>query len=93
MRFAKSLTFSGSYQIRKRTMLNGSWSKMNFSTVQAGIERANRLDQLNFHVRHWFRQLDCRAGYRRYHQELSSASRPYNANTVYFQVSRHFNVF
>lgn len=88
-----SLSFSGSYQIGRRTTFNGSWSKMNYSTVQAGIERENQLDQLNFHVRHWFRQLDCRAGYRRYHQKLSAGSGLYNANTVYFQVSRHFNVF
>ncbi len=88
-----SLTFSGSYQIKKRTTLNGGWSKMNYSTLQAGIERENQLDQLNLHVRHWFRQLDFRAGYRRYHQKLSAASGVYNSNTVYFQVSRHFNVF
>lgn len=88
-----SFSLSASYQIRKRTTLNGSWSKMNYSTVQAGIERENQLDQLNFHVRHWFRRLDCRAGYRRYHQKLSGVGGLYNANTVYFQVSRHFNVF
>jgi hypothetical protein len=88
-----SMAFSASYQIGRRTTMNGSWSKMNYSTVQAGMERENQLDQLNFHVRHWFRKLDCRAGYRRYHQKLSGVGGLYNANTVYFQVSRHFNVF
>jgi hypothetical protein len=88
-----ALSFSGSYQIGRRTTFNGSWSKMDYSTVQAGLEKSNELDQLNFHVRHWFRQLDCRAGYRRYRQSFSGLSAPYDAHTVYFQVSRHFNVF
>ena len=88
-----SVVLSASYQIRKRTTMNGSWSKMNYRTVQSGIERENQLDQLNFYVRHWFRQLDCRAGYRLYHQKLTGNGGLYNANTVYFQVSRHFNVF
>jgi hypothetical protein len=88
-----SLSFSGSYQLRRRTTFNGSWSKMDYSTMQAGIEKSNELNQLNFHVRHRFRQLDCRAGYRRYHQKLAAGNGLYNANTVYFQVSRHFNVF
>lgn len=92
---SKSFSFSASasYQIGKRTTLNGSWSTMNYSTVQAGIERVNDLGQLNFHVRHWFRRLDCRAGYRRYHQVFSGLGGMYNSHTVYFQVSRHFDVF
>jgi hypothetical protein len=88
-----ALSFSGSYQMGRRTTLNGSWSKMDYSTVQAGLEKSNQLEQLNFHVRHWFRRLDCRAGYRLYHQKLTGNGGLYNANTVYFQVSRHFDVF
>ena len=88
-----ALSFSGSYRMGRRTTFNGSWSKMDYRTVQAGLEKSNELNQLNFHVRHWFRQLDCRTGYLRYGQSFSGLSAPYVAHTVYFQVSRHFNVF
>jgi hypothetical protein len=88
-----SATFSASVQLRKRTSLTGGWSRMQYRTVQQDLVKENQLDRLDVHVRHWFRQLDCRAGYQRYHQKFDTSSGLFNINTVYFQVSRHFDVF
>jgi hypothetical protein len=90
---SSSLSFTTTYQFSRRSSLFAGWTRMNTETTQAGITGASHLDQFNFHVRHWFRQLDCRAGFRRYTQAFSLANGTYNANTVYFQVSRHFDVF
>lgn len=88
-----SYSISGSYQISKRTSIYGTWARTNYSTLNQGVNRENLLDQMDIHVRHWFRKLDCRAGYRRYEQKFPSFGGLYRANTVYFQVSRHFDVF
>ncbi len=90
---SRAFTLSGSYQLARRTTLNGGWSRLHYRTFQNGRTRENQLDQVDVHFRHWFRQLDIRTGYRRYHQEFSGLSGLYNANTFYFQVSRHFDVF
>lgn len=90
---SSALSFTASYQIRKRTTLSSSWLRTGYTTIQSGTERKNELNQFDFHVRHWFRQLDCRAGFRHYDQKLPSVNGAFRANTVYFQVSRHFDVF
>lgn len=90
---SSSLSFTASYQIRKRTTLNGSWLRTNYTTTQMGTERRNELNQFDIHIRHWFRRLDCRAGFRHHDQKLPSVNGAYRANTIYFQVSRHFDVF
>jgi hypothetical protein len=90
---SSSYTFTASYQLSRRTAMNGSWTRTNYTTLQTGQERENSFNQVDFHIRHWFRQLDCRAGFRHYDQRLPSANGLYRANTVYFQVSRHFDVF
>lgn len=90
---SSSFTFHATWQAGRRTSFYGNWTRMNTETTRGGITGSSQLDQFNFHVRHWFRQLDCRAGFRRYAQSFSLASGAYNANTVYFQVSRHFDVF
>ncbi len=88
-----SFSFTGSYQFARRSTLNGGFTRLNYRTLQSGIERENQLDQFDFHVRHWYRRLDLRTGYRRYHQKFSGLVGLYNSDAVYFQVSRHFNVF
>lgn len=90
---SSSISFNGSYQFGRRSTLSGSFSRLHYRTIQAGAYRENQLDQYDFHVRHWYRRLDLRAGFRRYHQQFSGFNGLYNANTVYFQVSRHFDVF
>lgn len=88
-----SLSLTATYQIGRRTSFFGGWTRLNTEATQFSVTGKSHLDELNFHVRHWFRQLDCRAGFRRYNQSFSLANGMYNANTVYFQVSRHFDVF
>ena len=88
-----SFSFTGSYRIGGKTTLNGSWSRSGYKTLQMGTEKENRLNQVDFHIRHWFRQLDCRTGFRRYDQKLTGANGMFRANTFYVQVSRHFDVF
>jgi len=90
---SSSFSLTATYQLGKRTSFQGGWSRLNSRTFQAGSGGSSQLSQFDFHVRHWFRRLDCRAGYRRYHQAFSLGNGLYNANTVYFQVSRHFDVF
>jgi hypothetical protein len=90
---SSSLSLTTTYQFGRRSSLFAGWTRMNTETTQAGVTGESHLDQFNFHVRHWFRQLDCRAGFRRYSQSFSLANGAYSANTVYFQVSRHFDVF
>ncbi len=90
---SSAVSFTLAYQLRKRTMLNGGWSRMNYQTLQTGPLRENQLEQMDVHIRHVFRQLDFRAGFRRYHQVFTGIGGLYNANTIYFQVSRHFDVF
>ncbi len=88
-----SFSLTGSYQFARRSTLYGGLTRLNYSTLQSGLKRENQLDQVDFHVRHWYRRLELRAGFRRYHQKFTGLNGLYDANTVYFQVSRHFDVF
>lgn len=90
---SSSFSLTGSYQFARRSTMNGGFTRLHYRSMQANIERENQLDQVDFYVRHWFRQVELRAGYRRYHQQFSGLNGLYNANTFYFQVSRHFDVF
>jgi hypothetical protein len=89
---SSSFSFHASYQFARRSTVHGGFTRLNYLSVQEGVERANRLDQFDVHVRHWYRLLELRAGFRRYAQKFSGLNGLYNANTFYVQVSRHFNV-
>ncbi|HWQ03034.1 MAG TPA: hypothetical protein VNL38_01010, partial [Candidatus Nitrosotenuis sp.] len=90
---SSSFSFQASYQFARRSTLHGGLTRFRYLSLQEGVERSNRLDQFDVHVRHWYRLLELRAGYRRYAQKFSGANGQYTADTFYFQVSRHFNVF
>jgi hypothetical protein len=89
----RSYTFTSSYVISRRTNLAGSWMRTRYTTRSQGTSRENHLGQLDIYLLHWFRQLEIRVGFRRYDQLFSIVGRPYVANTFYFQVRRHFDVF
>lgn len=88
---ASSLT--ATYVASKRLEFDANWMRTSYGTILASGDRYGLNDQLDFAVKYRFRQLDCRAGYRRYFQQFSGVLSDFNAQTVYFQVSRRFRVF
>lgn len=90
---SKSSSLAMTYAPSRLLELDASWTRAQYETILASGKKDGLNDQLDFIVKYRFRQMDCRAGYRRYLQQFSGVASQFNAQTVYFQVSRRFNLF
>jgi hypothetical protein len=89
----RSSSFTLSYTPSRRLELSTSWVKAKYQTMLVTGTKGGLNDQFDFAVKYHLRQLDCRAGYRRFLQQVSDVSNAFSSQSIYFQVSRQFRLF
>ena len=90
----ESYGFGGSYNPRRRWTIVGSYSRVRYHTLNLVGNSSNSSDQFYFRSEYRFRQLYLVGGFSHLSQAFgTNLTRPGQLNTVYFGVSRRFDIF
>jgi hypothetical protein len=88
-----SLSFAGYYQSTNRLRIRGGIRRTQYQTTNNGVPSDNMLKQYDVRVEYDFRQLRFDAGFIRVSQGVGTIILPTTVNTIYFGVTRHFDLF